>query len=275
MGFRDEDELRKVQAFDTLALPGLAAAWRPQACLGFADAVLMWLRAALAAAATRTAAIPRRARVRPERRDPEARAILFAHDDGAKRRRRGLRPFFKGQGRSPPRPCQPSPEMGAAAADESHTAGPGGRTAGRSGRPAAPRARASQGNRPNLCACFPTMKRLSKSAKPVSLGSRCRTRAAGRAASAAAGWRQLPCRRLRLPPRRAREEAASPGPVGHRCTNRLQPRATVAFCSEALANDGRHARSALDRGPLDWARCAGLRALGTAQRHNAIVCQEA
>ena len=28
VGFRDEDELRKVQAFDTLALPGLAAAWR-------------------------------------------------------------------------------------------------------------------------------------------------------------------------------------------------------------------------------------------------------
>ena len=29
-GFRDEDELRKVQAFDTLELPGLAAAWRPR-----------------------------------------------------------------------------------------------------------------------------------------------------------------------------------------------------------------------------------------------------
>ena len=42
-GFRDEDELRKLQSFDTLELPGLAAAgaqgrpsWRPQACLGFA-----------------------------------------------------------------------------------------------------------------------------------------------------------------------------------------------------------------------------------------------
>ena len=29
VGFRDEDALRKVQAFDTLELPGLAAAWRP------------------------------------------------------------------------------------------------------------------------------------------------------------------------------------------------------------------------------------------------------
>ena len=85
VGFRDEDELRKVQAFDTLELPGLAAAgakgksWRPQACLGFADAVLMWLRAALDAADGDAYVVTY---------DPEARAISFAHDDGAKRRRR-------------------------------------------------------------------------------------------------------------------------------------------------------------------------------------------
>ena len=79
VGFRDEDELRKVQAFDTLALPGLAAAWRPRACLGFADAVLTWLRAALDAADGDAYVVTY---------DPEARAISFAHDDGAKRRRR-------------------------------------------------------------------------------------------------------------------------------------------------------------------------------------------
>ena len=86
VGFRDEDELRKVQAFDTLALPGLAAAgakgksWRPQACLGFADAVLRWLRAALDAADGDAYVVTY---------DPEARAISFAQDaDSAKRRRR-------------------------------------------------------------------------------------------------------------------------------------------------------------------------------------------
>ena len=79
VGFRDEDELRKVQAFDTLELPGLAAAWRPQACLGFADAVLTWLRAALDAADGDAFVVTY---------DPEMRAISFAHDDGAKRRRR-------------------------------------------------------------------------------------------------------------------------------------------------------------------------------------------
>jgi RAT1-interacting protein len=79
VGFRDEDELRKVQAFDTLALPGLAAAWRPRACLGFADAVLTWLRAALDAADGDAYVVTY---------DPEARAISFAHDGGAKRRRR-------------------------------------------------------------------------------------------------------------------------------------------------------------------------------------------
>ncbi len=79
VGFRDEDELRKVQAFDTLELPGLAAAWRPQACLGFADAVLRWLRAALDAADGDAYVVTY---------DPEMRAISFAHDDGAKRRRR-------------------------------------------------------------------------------------------------------------------------------------------------------------------------------------------
>ena len=86
MGFRDEDDLRKLQSFDTLELPGLAAAgaqgrpsWRPQACLGFADAVLSWLRAALDAADGDAYVVTY---------DPEARAISFAHDDGAKRRRR-------------------------------------------------------------------------------------------------------------------------------------------------------------------------------------------
>ena len=88
VGFRDEDELRKVQAFDTLELPGLAAAgaqgrpsWRPQACLGFADAVLGWIRAALDAADGDAYVVTY---------DPEARAISFGQDDdGAKRRRRG------------------------------------------------------------------------------------------------------------------------------------------------------------------------------------------
>ena len=80
VGFRDEDELRKVQAFDTLELPGLAASWRPQACLGFADAVLMWLRAALDAADGDAYVVTY---------DPEARAISFARDvEVAKRRRR-------------------------------------------------------------------------------------------------------------------------------------------------------------------------------------------
>ena len=87
VGFRDEDELRKLQSFETLELPGLAAAgaqgrpsWRPQACLGFADAVLRWLRAALDAADGDAYVVTY---------DPEARAISFAQDDGAKRRRRG------------------------------------------------------------------------------------------------------------------------------------------------------------------------------------------
>ena len=88
VGFRDEDELRKVQAFDTLELPGLAAAgaqgrpsWRPQACLGFADAVLTWLREALDAADGEAYVATY---------DPEARAISFAQDaDSTKRRRRG------------------------------------------------------------------------------------------------------------------------------------------------------------------------------------------
>ena len=87
VGFRDEDELRKLQAFDTLELPGLAAAgakgrpsWRPQACLGFADAVLRWLRAALDAADGDSYVVTY---------DPEARAISFAQDaDSTKRRRR-------------------------------------------------------------------------------------------------------------------------------------------------------------------------------------------
>ena len=75
-----------MQAFDTLELPGLAAAgaqgrpsWRPQACLGFADAVLTWLRAALDAADGDSYVVTY---------DPEARAISFAQDDDAKRRRR-------------------------------------------------------------------------------------------------------------------------------------------------------------------------------------------
>ena len=80
VGFRDEDELRKVQAFDTLELPGLAASWRPQACLGFADAVLMWLRGALDAADGDAYVVTY---------DPEMRAISFAQDiDSAKRQRR-------------------------------------------------------------------------------------------------------------------------------------------------------------------------------------------
>ncbi len=88
VGFRDEVELRKLQSFDTLELPGLAAAgaqgrpsWRPQACLGFADAVLEWLRAALDAADGDAYVVTY---------DPEARAISFAQDaDSTKRRRRG------------------------------------------------------------------------------------------------------------------------------------------------------------------------------------------
>jgi RAT1-interacting protein len=88
VGFRDEDELQKVQAFDTLELPGLAAAgaqgrpsWRPQACLGFADAVLTWLRYSPQAADGEAFSITY---------DPDARAISFARDgaDGPKRRRR-------------------------------------------------------------------------------------------------------------------------------------------------------------------------------------------
>jgi len=80
VGFRDEDELRKLQSFDTLELPGLAAAWRPQACLGFADAVLTWLRAALDAADGDAYVVTY---------DPEMRAISFAQDaDSTKRRRR-------------------------------------------------------------------------------------------------------------------------------------------------------------------------------------------
>ena len=73
--------------FETLELPGLAAAgaqgrpsWRPQACLGFADAVLTWLRAALDAADGDAYVVTY---------DPEARAISFARDvEVAKRRRR-------------------------------------------------------------------------------------------------------------------------------------------------------------------------------------------
>ena len=88
VGFRDEVELRKLQSFDTLELPGLAAAgaqgrpsWRPQACLGFADAVLTWLREALDAADGEAYVATY---------DPEARAISFAQDaDSTKRRRRG------------------------------------------------------------------------------------------------------------------------------------------------------------------------------------------
>ena len=87
VGFRDEAELRKLQSFDTLELPGLAAAgaqgrpsWRPQACLGFADAVLMWLRGALDAADGDAYVVTY---------DPEARDISFAPDaEVAKRRRR-------------------------------------------------------------------------------------------------------------------------------------------------------------------------------------------
>ena len=80
VGFRDEDELRKVQAFDTLELPGLAASWRPQACLGFADAVLTWLRAALDTADGDAYVVTY---------DPEMCAISFAQDaEAAKRRRR-------------------------------------------------------------------------------------------------------------------------------------------------------------------------------------------
>ena len=80
VGFRDEDELRKLQAFDTLELPGLAASWRPQACLGFADAVLTWLRAALDAADGDAYVVTY---------DPEAHAISFARDvEVAKWRRR-------------------------------------------------------------------------------------------------------------------------------------------------------------------------------------------
>ena len=87
VGFRDEAELRKLQSFDTLELPGLAAAgaqgqpsWRPQACLGFADAVLMWLRGALDAADGDAYVVTY---------DPEMRAISFAQDiDSAKRQRR-------------------------------------------------------------------------------------------------------------------------------------------------------------------------------------------
>ena len=87
VGFRDEAELRKLQSFDTLELPGLAAAgaqgrpsWRPQACLGFADAVLTWLRAALDAADGDAYVVTY---------DPEMRAISFAQDiDSAKRQRR-------------------------------------------------------------------------------------------------------------------------------------------------------------------------------------------
>ena len=81
VGFRDEDELRKLQSFETLELPGLAASWRPQACLGFADAVLGWIRAALDAADGDAYVVTY---------DPEARAISFAQDaDSTKRRRRG------------------------------------------------------------------------------------------------------------------------------------------------------------------------------------------
>jgi hypothetical protein len=80
--------LRKVQAFDTLELPGLAAAgaqgrpsWRPQACLGFTDAVFTWLRGELDAADGDAYVVTY---------DPEMRAISFAQDgEGAKRRRRG------------------------------------------------------------------------------------------------------------------------------------------------------------------------------------------
>ncbi|CAH0377536.1 unnamed protein product [Pelagomonas calceolata] len=86
VGFRDEDELRKLQSFDTLELPGLAAAgaqgrpsWRPQACLGFADAVLRWLRAALDAADGDAYVVTY---------NPEARAISFAQDVEAAKRRR-------------------------------------------------------------------------------------------------------------------------------------------------------------------------------------------
>ena len=81
-----EDEVQKIQAFDTLELPGLAAAgaqgrpsWRPQVCLGFADAVLTWLRTALDAADGDAYVVTY---------DPEARAVSFAQDGETSKRRR-------------------------------------------------------------------------------------------------------------------------------------------------------------------------------------------
>ena len=207
VGFRDEDELRKVRAFDTLALPGLAAAWRPRACLGFADAVLTWLRAALDAADgdayVVTGARSRNARdfVRSRRWREAATACLML--------------FL----------CSPSSrEMGAAAADESHTAGPGRngpprRLRERPARPA--RAPTSHSNRP-ICACFPTMKRLSKKCE-----AGCWARGAGLGRRGGCPGRRARgdsclCNRLRLPPR-ARARKGAPGPVGHLCAPLHQP----------------------------------------------------
>ena len=51
VGFRDDDgTASKHQAFETLRLPRLGKGWDPRVALHFADEVLTWLDAALAAA---------------------------------------------------------------------------------------------------------------------------------------------------------------------------------------------------------------------------------
>ena len=105
-------------------------------------------------------------------------------------------------------------------------------------------------------------------------GSRSRSWAAGRAASAAARRDSCPCNPKRLPPRaRARKQRAGASwPTVRTARPTVWPAVHRRFPGRSARDDGRQPRSALDRGPPHRERCPGLRALGTAQLDVAIVC---
>ena len=105
-------------------------------------------------------------------------------------------------------------------------------------------------------------------------GSRSRSWAAGRAASAAARRDSCPCNRKRLPPRARARRQRRRGQLatGRTAQPTVWPAVHRRFPGRSARDDGRQPRSALDRGPPHRAGRAGLRALGKAQRHVAIVC---
>ncbi len=105
-------------------------------------------------------------------------------------------------------------------------------------------------------------------------GSRSRSWAAGRAASAAARRDSCPCRRLRLPPRARARRQRRRGRLATVRTARptVWPAVHRRFPGHSARDDGRQSRSALDRGPSHWTGRAGLRALGTAQLDTTAVC---